>query len=135
MSIADLKVRLADVPEINTLSMALAGGSDVSAEGRRQDHARAYRRRSRTGSSRKLPRLSWSPRRSRPVWGKRGRTELEADALRNRGEPQALLEVSVRLLAVLDATPQRCEMIGFMLRRSVATRTALHTVLFGARRD
>jgi hypothetical protein len=38
MSIADLKVRLADVPEIIDGS---AGGSDVSAEGRRQDHARA----------------------------------------------------------------------------------------------
>jgi hypothetical protein len=38
-------------------------------------------------------------------------------------------------LTVLDATPQQCEMIGFMLRRSVATRTALHTVLFGARPD
>jgi hypothetical protein len=44
---------------------------------------------------------------------------------------QALLGVGSddvsRLLAVLDATPQQCEMIGFMLRRSVATRTALHT--------
>jgi hypothetical protein len=65
-------------------------------------------------------------------------TEVEADALRNRMEElQALLGVGnddvSRLLAVLDATPQQCEMIGFMLRRSVATRTALHTVLFGAR--
>jgi hypothetical protein len=65
-------------------------------------------------------------------------TEIEADALRNRVEElQALLGVGnddvSRLLAVLDATPQQCEMIGFMLRRSVATRTALHTVLFGAR--
>jgi hypothetical protein len=40
-----------------------------------------------------------------------------------------------RLLTVLDATPQQCEMVGFMLRRAVATRTALHTVLFGARPD
>jgi hypothetical protein len=29
-----------------------------------------------------------------------------------------------RLLTVLDATPQQCEMIRFMLRRSVAIRTA-----------
>ena len=55
-------------------------------------------------------------------------TEVEADALRNRVEElQALLGVGnddvSRLLAVLDATPQQCEMIGFMLRRSVATRT------------
>jgi hypothetical protein len=65
-------------------------------------------------------------------------TEIEADALRNRVEElQALLGVGnddvSRLLAVLDATPQQCEMIGFMLRRSVATWTGLHTVLFGAR--
>ena len=40
-----------------------------------------------------------------------------------------------RLLTVLDATPQQCEMVGFMLQRAVATRTALHTVLFGARPD
>ena len=38
-----------------------------------------------------------------------------------------------RLLAVLDATPQQCEIVGFMLKRAVATRQALHTVLFGAR--
>ena len=38
-----------------------------------------------------------------------------------------------RLSAVLDATSQQCEMVGFMLRRAVATRTALQTVLFGAR--
>jgi hypothetical protein len=67
-------------------------------------------------------------------------TEVEADALRNRVEElQSLLGVGnddvSQLLAVLDATPQQCEMIGFMLRRSVATRTALHTVLFGARPD
>ena len=67
-------------------------------------------------------------------------TEIEAEQLRNRVEElQALLGVGnddvSRLLAVLDATPQQCEMIGFMLRRSVATRTALHTVLFGARPD
>jgi hypothetical protein len=36
-------------------------------------------------------------------------------------------------MSVLDATPQQCEMVGFMLRRSVATGTALHTVLFGGR--
>ena len=67
-------------------------------------------------------------------------TEIEAEQLRNRVEElQALLGVGnddvSRLLTVLDATPQQCEMIGFMLRRSVATRTALHTVLFGARPD
>ncbi|MCA6114260.1 hypothetical protein J6524_04865 [Bradyrhizobium sp. WSM 1738] len=54
-------------------------------------------------------------------------------------ELEALLGVGnddvSRLLTVLDATPQQCEMVGFMLRRSVATRTALHTVLFGARPD
>jgi hypothetical protein len=65
-------------------------------------------------------------------------TDIEADALRNRVEElQALLGVGnddvSRLLTVLNATPQQCEMIGFMLGRSVATRTALHTVLFGAR--
>jgi hypothetical protein len=67
-------------------------------------------------------------------------TEIEAEQLRNRVEElQALLGVGnddvSRLLTVLDATPQQCEMVGFMLRRSVATRTALHTVLFGARPD
>jgi hypothetical protein len=67
-------------------------------------------------------------------------TEVEADALRNRVEElQALLGVGnddvSRLLTVLDVTPQQCEMVGFMLRRAVATRTALHTVLFGARPD
>lgn len=67
-------------------------------------------------------------------------TEVEADALRNRVEElRALLGVGnddvSRLMAVLDATPQQCEMIGFMLRRSLATRTALHIVLFGARPD
>jgi hypothetical protein len=65
-------------------------------------------------------------------------TEVEADALRNRVEElQALLGVGnddvSRLLTVLDATPQQCEMVGFMLRRAVATRMALHTVLFGGR--
>ena len=65
-------------------------------------------------------------------------TEIEAEQLRNRVEElQALLGVGnddvSRLLTVLDATPQQCEMVGFMLRRAVATRTALHTVLFGAR--
>jgi hypothetical protein len=43
-------------------------------------------------------------------------------------------EVS-KLLAVLDATPQQCEIVGFMLKRAVATRQALFTVLFGARPD
>src|SRR5215213_6641755 len=67
-------------------------------------------------------------------------TEIEAEQLRNRVEElQALLGVGnddvSRLLTVLDATPQQCEMVGFMLRRSVASRTALHTVLFGARPD
>jgi hypothetical protein len=37
------------------------------------------------------------------------------------------------LLTVLDATPQQCEMVGFMLRRAVASRTALFIALFGAR--
>jgi hypothetical protein len=40
-----------------------------------------------------------------------------------------------RLLTVLDAKQQQCEMVGFMLRGSVATRTALLTVLFGAPPD
>jgi hypothetical protein len=62
----------------------------------------------------------------------------ETEQLRNRLEElQGLLGVGnddvSRLLTVLDATPQQCEMVGFMLRRAVATRTALHTVLFGAR--
>lgn len=38
-----------------------------------------------------------------------------------------------RLLTVLEATPQQCEMIGFMLRRAVANRESMFTVLFGAR--
>ena len=62
----------------------------------------------------------------------------ETEQLRNRLEElQGLLGVGnddvSRLLTVLDATPQQCEMVGLMLRRAVATRTALHTVLFGAR--
>jgi hypothetical protein len=62
----------------------------------------------------------------------------ETEQLHNRLEElQGLLDIGnddvSRLLTVLDATPQQCEMIGFMLRRSVATRTAIHTVLFGAR--
>jgi hypothetical protein len=90
-------------------------------------------------SSRKLPGLSWSPRLSQPAWGRGGNTtEVEAEALRNRVEElEALLGVGnhdvSRLMTVLDATPQQCEMVGFMLRRSVATRTALHTVVFGRR--
>lgn len=64
----------------------------------------------------------------------------ETEQLRNRVEElTALLGVGnddvSRLLTVLDATPQQCEIIGFMLRRSIATRTALHTVLFGNRPD
>lgn len=64
----------------------------------------------------------------------------ETEQLRNRLEElQGLLGVGnddvSRLLTVLDATPQQCEMVGFMLRRAVATRTALHTVLFGCRPD
>jgi len=38
-----------------------------------------------------------------------------------------------RLLTVLDATPQQCEMVGFMLKRAVATRTGMFIALFGAR--
>jgi hypothetical protein len=62
----------------------------------------------------------------------------ETEQLRNRlDELEALLGVGnddvSRLLTVLDSTPPQCEMVGFMLRRAVATRTALHTVLFGAR--
>ena len=52
-------------------------------------------------------------------------------------ELQALLGVGnddvSRSLTVLDATPQQCEMIGFMFKRVVATRTALYIALFGAR--
>lgn len=52
-------------------------------------------------------------------------------------ELEALLGVGdddvSRLLTVLDATPQQCEMVGFMLKRSVAMRSAMFTVLFGAR--
>ena len=64
----------------------------------------------------------------------------ETEELRNRLEElQELLGVGnddvSRLLTVLDATPQQCEMVGFMLRRAVATRTAMHTVLFGCRPD
>jgi len=62
-------------------------------------------------------------------------TETE---LQNRIEElEALLGVGnddvSRLLTVLDATPQQAEMVGFMLRRAVATRTALFVALFGAR--
>lgn len=52
-------------------------------------------------------------------------------------ELEALLGVGnddvSRLMTVLDATPQQCEMVGFMLKRAVATRTALFIALFGAR--
>lgn len=62
----------------------------------------------------------------------------ETDALRDRvAELDALLGVGnddvSRLLTVVDATLQQCEMIGFMLKRAVATRTALFIALFGAR--
>lgn len=62
----------------------------------------------------------------------------ETEQLRDRVEElQALLGVGnddvSRLLTVLDATPQQCEMVGFMLKRAVATRTALYIALFGAR--
>jgi len=62
----------------------------------------------------------------------------ETEQLRYRLEElQGLLGVGKddvsRLLTVLDATPQQCEIVGFMLRRAVATRTALHSVLFDAR--
>jgi hypothetical protein len=40
-----------------------------------------------------------------------------------------------RLLTVLDATPQQCEMVGFMLKRAVATREALFIALVGGRPD
>lgn len=65
-------------------------------------------------------------------------TEAEQEQLRTRViELEALLGVGnddvSRLLTVLDATPQQCEIIGFMLRRAVATRDALLTVLFGNR--
>jgi hypothetical protein len=65
-------------------------------------------------------------------------TETEEQQLRTRlVELEALLGVGnddvSRLLTVLDATPQQCEIVGFMLRRAVATRNALLTVLFGNR--
>lgn len=65
-------------------------------------------------------------------------TEAEQEALRTRViELEALLGVGnddvSRLLTVLDATPQQCEIVGFMMKRAVATRDALLTVLFGNR--
>jgi hypothetical protein len=52
-------------------------------------------------------------------------------------ELEALLGVGnddvSRLMTVLDATPQQCEMVGFMLKRAVATRTGMFIALFGAR--
>jgi hypothetical protein len=62
----------------------------------------------------------------------------ETDALRDRvAELEALLGVGnddvSPLLTVLDATPQQWEMVGLMLKRAVATRTALFIALFGAR--
>ena len=42
-------------------------------------------------------------------------------------------DVVSRLMTVLDATPQQCEMVGFMLRRAVATRSGMFIALFGAR--
>ena len=65
-------------------------------------------------------------------------TEAEQEALRTRViELEALLGVGnddvSKLLTVLDATPQQCEIVGFMMKRAVATRDALLTVLFGNR--
>jgi hypothetical protein len=62
----------------------------------------------------------------------------ETEHLRNRViELEALLGVGnddvSQLLRILDATPQQCEIVGFMLRRAVATRDALLTILFGNR--
>lgn len=62
----------------------------------------------------------------------------ETEQLRNRViELEALLGVGnddvSQLLRVLDATPQQAEIVGFMLRRAVATRDALLTILFGNR--
>ena len=64
----------------------------------------------------------------------------ETEQLRNRiQELEALLGVGnddvSRLLTVLDATRQQAEIIGFILRRAVATREAIYTVLFGCRPD
>jgi hypothetical protein len=54
-------------------------------------------------------------------------------------ELEALLGVGnddvSRLLTVLDATPQQCEMVGFMLKRAVATREGMFIAIFGARPD
>jgi hypothetical protein len=57
-------------------------------------------------------------------------TEAEQEQLRTRlVELEALLGVGnddvSRLLTVLDATPQQAEIVGFMLKRAVATRDAL----------
>jgi hypothetical protein len=65
-------------------------------------------------------------------------TEAEQEQLRTRlVELEALLGVGnddvSRLLTVLDATPQQAEIVGFMLKRAVATRDALLIVLFGNR--
>jgi hypothetical protein len=62
----------------------------------------------------------------------------EIEQLRNRvSELEALLgsgndDVS-RILSVIDATPQQAQIVGFMMKRAVATRDALLTVLFGNR--
>lgn len=65
-------------------------------------------------------------------------TEAEQEALRTRIiELEALIGIGnddvSRLLTVLDATPQQCEIIGFMMKRAVATRSALITILYGNR--
>jgi hypothetical protein len=71
-------------------------------------------------------------------WAVRKAVEIQTDSMRDRvTELKAIVgagndDVS-KLLAVLDATPQQCEIIGFMLKRSVATRDALLTVLYGDR--
>jgi hypothetical protein len=65
-------------------------------------------------------------------------TEAEQEHLRNRViELEALIGVGnddiSRILTVVDLTPQQAQIVGFMLRRAVATRDALLTVLFGNR--
>lgn len=68
-------------------------------------------------------------------------TNGEVKALRDRvQELEALLgigddTVSRLYLALGDATPQQCEIIGVMLKRMVATRLGLFTILFGGLPD
>ena len=62
----------------------------------------------------------------------------EAEQLQNRIlELQSLLGVGdddvSKILAILDTTPQQAEIVGFLLRRSIASRDAIYAVLFGAR--